>query len=219
MYAGASGNHTAARRPTTPSLHVLERAAALAALAVAALPAAATALAVGLTLGRPILFRQVRSGLGGRLFTVVKFRTMHDRRDGEGRLLPDHLRETPTTRLIRRLRLDEIPQLLAIVSGEMRFVGPRPLQPATIAAFGPLGRVRSSVPPGLTGWAQVNGNTRLTDDEKLALDIWYVDHRSLALDTRILLMTAATILRGEQVDRRALTLAKAHLALRPEGRP
>lgn len=218
MYAGARRDH-AAERPSALSTGLLQRGAALAALTVAALPAAATALAVRVALGRPILFRQVRSGVDGRPFTLVKFRTMHDRRDGEGLLLPDHLRETPATRLIRRLRLDEIPQLWAILSGEMRFVGPRPLQPATIAAFGPLGRVRSSVPPGLTGWAQVNGNTRLTDDEKLALDIWYVDHRSPALDARILMMTAMTILRGEQIDRRALTLAKAHLALRPEGRP
>lgn len=190
---------------------------ALFALLLAALPAALTAVLIWCSLGRPLLFRQQRSGLGGRPFTVVKFRTMRDRRDGDGRLLPDSEREIALTRLVRRLRLDEIPQLVAILRGEMNFVGPRPLLPSTVAAFGTLGPVRNSVRPGLTGWAQVNGNTRLADLEKLALDIWYVDYRSRSLDARILLLTATVILRGENIRAAALRSAQAHLASRSGG--
>jgi lipopolysaccharide/colanic/teichoic acid biosynthesis glycosyltransferase len=194
-----------------------QRVAALFTLLMVVLPAAVTAALIWLSLGRPLLFRQVRSGLGGRPFTLVKFRTMHDLRDGDGKLLPDCKRETRITRSIRRLRLDEIPQLVAILDGDMSFVGPRPLQPATVASFGALGHVRCSVRPGLTGWAQVNGNTNLTDSEKLALDIWYVDHRSKSLDARILLLTAAVILRGERVSASALRSAQANLSTRPGG--
>ena len=179
-------------------MHNAQRMAALLGLLVFALPAMLTAVLVWFSLGRPLLFRQIRSGLDGRLFTVVKFRTMHDFRDGDGRLLPDAERETACDPVYSRCALDEIPQLLAILAGDMNFVGPRPLQPATVATFGALGRVRCQVRPGLTGWAQVNGNTRLSDVEKLALDIWYIDHRSAALDMRILLLTAATLLRGEK---------------------
>ena len=194
-----------------------QRVAALLALLLVVLPAAVTAALIWLSLGRPLLFRQMRSGLAGRPFTLVKFRTMHDLRDGDGKLLPDSKRETRVTRSIRRLRLDEIPQLAAILNGDMSFVGPRPLQPATVASFGALGHVRCSVRPGLTGWAQVNGNTYLTDSEKLALDIWYVDHRSKSLDARILLLTAAVILRGERVSTTALRSAQAHLSTRSGG--
>jgi lipopolysaccharide/colanic/teichoic acid biosynthesis glycosyltransferase len=188
-----------------------ERAVACLALAVAALPAIATAALIRGLLGSPVMFRQIRSGVARRPFTVVKFRTMRESRDAEGILLPDEQRETAATRLVRRLRLDEIPQLLAIVRGEMRFVGPRPLKAETIEAFGALGELRASVPPGLTGWAQVNGNTRLTNAEKLALDIWYVDHRSFRLDAHIAWLTVATILFGERVGPGALAQAQEHL--------
>ena len=193
---------------------VVQGMAALAALLVCALPAVLTAALVWALLGRPLLFRQVRSGLGGRPFTLVKFRTMHDTHDSTGRLLPDAERETTVTRFIRATRLDEIPQLLMILAGDMNFVGPRPLLPATIGAFGTLGRVRGQVRPGLTGWAQVNGNTRLSDAEKLALDIWYIDHRSFVLDIRILFLTAMTLLRGEDRSAKHLTSALSHLASR-----
>ncbi|QIG47853.1 sugar transferase [Nordella sp. HKS 07] len=192
----------------------LQCVVALVALLLAALPAALTAILVWSSLGRPLLFRQLRSGLGGRPFTVVKFRTMHEARDASGQLLPDSARETSLTRLIRRLRLDEIPQLMSILDGNMSFVGPRPLLPTTIAAFGGLGQVRGSVRPGLTGWAQVNGNTCLTDKEKLALDLWYVDNRSVLLDLRILLLTVSVIVRGERVCDASLRTARAHLAAR-----
>jgi lipopolysaccharide/colanic/teichoic acid biosynthesis glycosyltransferase len=162
----------------------------------------AAAVVVWLSVGRPVFFRQSRSGLAGRPFLVCKFRTMHDRRDPNGQLLPDAMRETPATRLMRAVRIDELPQLLAIMRGEMAFIGPRPLLATTIAEFGELGRIRGTVRPGLSGWAQVNGNTRLTNREKLALDLWYVRNRSLGLDLRILLLTLQVALLGERVDRR-----------------
>jgi lipopolysaccharide/colanic/teichoic acid biosynthesis glycosyltransferase len=154
------------------------------------------------SLGRPLFFRQSRSGLGARPFVICKFRTMHEGRDVDGALLPDALRETPATRLMRSIRIDELPQLLSIARGDMAFIGPRPLLPATIAEFGELGRIRGTVRPGLSGWAQVNGNTRLTNSEKLALDLWYVRNRSLWLDLRILVLTVQVALLGERVDRR-----------------
>ena len=148
-------------------------------------------------LGWPVMFRQTRAGKDGRIIVLSKFRTMTDARDASGTLLPDDLRQTPLTRLIRRLRLDELPQLIAVLRGQMALVGPRPLLPGTVAGFGGLGVLRNSVRPGLTGWAQVSGNTRLTDEEKLALDLWYVAHRDLALDLRILAETVLVPIRGE----------------------
>lgn len=193
------------------------RVLAVAVLAVAAVPAVITALVICLALGRPLLFRQERCGLGGRVFRIAKFRTMHDLRDPEGRPLPDAMRQTAATKLLRRLRFDEIPQILAVIRGEMAFVGPRPLPPEIVTGFGGAGLVRGAVRPGLTGWAQVNGNTKLTDAEKLALDVWYIDHRSAALDLAILARTVATIVCGERVDREAVRRAEAHLAARLSG--
>lgn len=197
-----------------PPPRIVQSAAALAALSVLALPAVFAAGLLWMSLGRPLLFRQARSGLDGQPFTLIKFRTMHDIRDAAGQLLPDAERETAVSRFIRAVRLDEIPQLLMVLKGNMNVVGPRPLRPATIESFGALGRVRSQVRPGLTGWAQINGNTRLTDAEKLALDIWYIDHRSVALDVRILLLTIKTLLLGERIDAKNLAKATAHLASR-----
>jgi lipopolysaccharide/colanic/teichoic acid biosynthesis glycosyltransferase len=193
-----------------------QRLCALLALLIALLPGLMTAAVVWISLGRPLLFRQIRSGRHGRLFTLVKMRTMRDARADDGQFLPDSERQTRTTRLIRAARLDEIPQLLAIFAGDMNFVGPRPLQPSTIASFGRLGELRGTVAPGLTGWAQVNGNTHLSDEEKLALDIWYIDHRSAALDGRILLMTAQAVLSGERVNQKNLAAALHHLRTRSQ---
>jgi lipopolysaccharide/colanic/teichoic acid biosynthesis glycosyltransferase len=142
---------------------------------------------------------------------------MHDLRDVNGRLLPDSERQTPFTRFVRVVRLDEFPQLFSILKGDMDFIGPRPLQPVTIASFGPAGMIRGEVRPGLTGWAQVNGNTRLTDWQKVALDVWYIDHRTLLLDLKIVLLTAATILTGERVNPTNLEVAVAHLQMRIGG--
>jgi lipopolysaccharide/colanic/teichoic acid biosynthesis glycosyltransferase len=181
--------------------------------AVAAIAAAPVALAVGgavgLTIGRPILFVQQRSGLRGVPFAMIKFRTMHDSRDAAGRPLADAARVTRLGSFLRRTRLDELPGLWHVVRGEMALIGPRPLLPSTIQAMGPGGVARGRVRPGLTGWAQTNGNSLLDEGDKLALDLWYIEHASLLLDLRILVRTVTVILRGERVDRRQLGRAHA----------
>jgi lipopolysaccharide/colanic/teichoic acid biosynthesis glycosyltransferase len=165
-------------------------------------------------LGSPVFFTQTRSGLGGRVFVIRKFRTMRDTVGADGSPLPDPERLTPFGRFLRRTRLDELPQLLSIADGSMAFVGPRPLLPETVAHFGALGRVRSLVRPGLTGWAQVNGNTLLSNAEKLALDLWYIEHGTPRLDAKILLTTALLPFRGERIDARNIARAEADLLLR-----
>jgi len=193
---------------------VTEQAIAAAALLLTSVPFALIGLVVWSVLGPPIFFTQTRVGLHKRTFKIQKFRTMHAHHDESGTILPDHLRETLATRLLRRTRLDELPQLLAILRGDMAFVGPRPLLTRTIDEFGELGRLRCRVRPGWTGWAQVNGNTKLTNAQKIALDIWYIDHRNLALDLRILLLTLATIIRGERVVSDRVAASEAYLAAR-----
>lgn len=175
------------------------------------------ALTVRLSLGSPVLFRQSRAGQGGRPFQLVKFRTMSDARDAAGRPLPDEARLGAFGRLLRRSRLDELPELWNIAKGEMAFVGPRPLLPETVAGFGEAGHRRGTVRPGLTGWAQVNGNTLLAGDDKLALDLWYVDHRSWLLDARIVLKTLGVVLRGERIAVPELEEARRHACDRRRG--
>lgn len=171
----------------------------------------ALAAGIWLTLGRPLLFAQTRAGHGLREFTIRKFRTMHDTRDASGSLLPDEVRQTTFTRIVRRLRLDELPQLVSVLSGDMALVGPRPLMLSTIQEFGELGRMRCSVVPGLTGWAQVNGNTHLTSRQKLALDLWYINRQTVAFDFFILLLTVRTLVCGEKQDHRRLAIAEDYL--------
>lgn len=179
--------------------------ALLAALPVMLLIAALTRL----DLGHPICFRQRRAGRGGVEFELVKFRTMKELRDEEGRLLPDDQRIGRIGRFLRRSRLDELPELWNIIKGEMALVGPRPLLPETVTSFGASGRLRGLVPPGLTGWAQVNGNTLLTAEEKLHLDLWYVENRRIALDLAILCRTLLVVVGGEKRNNHNLEKAVA----------
>ncbi|RZK02299.1 MAG: sugar transferase [Novosphingobium sp.] len=179
--------------------------AALVGLVAASPVMLAVAVIVRCALGSPVMFRQERAGKRGRPFTMVKFRTMTNARDAEGRLLPDRERTPATGRFLRRTRLDELPELWSIARGEMAFIGPRPLLPETIVGAGSRGRLRGLVLPGLTGWAQVNGNASLTNDEKIELDLWYIRNRSLALDLRIFAKTVAVVVRGE---RKALAVTK-----------
>jgi len=148
-----------------------------------------TGVLTWLTLGRPILFRQARTGLGGRLFTLYKFRTMTEARDADGRPLPDKARLTPVGRFLRWVSFDEFPQLLNVLKGDMSLVGPRPLLPEYLARYNAFQRRRHEVKPGITGWAQVNGRNTLTWEQKFELDVWYVDHWTLWLDLKILAMT------------------------------
>ncbi|MXN67435.1 hypothetical protein GR183_21215 [Stappia sp. GBMRC 2046] len=211
MLAETEKDSSVRLRPASTIAGFGGRAAALIMLIAFSIPAALTALSVWATLGRPIMFRQVRSGLHGQNFTVIKFRTMNDRRDSAGCLLPDSERETRVTRLVRRLRLDEIPQLLLILIGHMSFIGPRPLLPVTVSTFGHWGVMRGRTRPGLTGWAQVNGGTKLTNIQKLALDLWYIENRTPLIDFWLLVLTVNMLLRGERVREKPLALAQAFL--------
>jgi lipopolysaccharide/colanic/teichoic acid biosynthesis glycosyltransferase len=165
------------------------------------------AVLVRFNLGKPVWFVQERSGHGGESFKLVKFRTMTDARDAEGRLLPDDQRVSVFGRFLRRSRLDELPELWLILMGEMSLVGPRPLYAEMVDGFGLLGEKRGHVRPGLTGWAQVNGNTLLDPEAKIAMDVWYVDHRSFWLDLRILFKTIKVVIFGERLDQQSVNQA------------
>jgi lipopolysaccharide/colanic/teichoic acid biosynthesis glycosyltransferase len=168
------------------------------------------AVIVVLDVGFPIVFWQMRPGRYGYPFKVYKFRTMRGAHTPDGSRVADPERTSRFGRLLRRYRLDELPQLLNVLVGDMSFVGPRPLLAADINSDA---GTRLSVRPGVTGWAQVNGGRELSSDEKAALDVWYVRHRSLALDLRILFRTLSVLQRGEVVDRRAIKLARENSAL------
>ncbi len=171
------------------------------ALAVVALPlCVVVACAVWLAMGRPVLFRQARAGLQGRLFTIYKFRTMTQQRDPDGRLLPDAERLTAVGRLLRATSLDELPQVWNLLRGDMRLVGPRPLLPEYLERYTPEQARRHEVRPGITGWAQVHGRNALDWDEKFRLDVWYVDHRSLWLDLWIVALTVGKVLRRDGIS-------------------
>ncbi|MGA1794854.1 MAG: sugar transferase [bacterium] len=158
------------------------------------------AVLVRLSLGPPILFRQERPGLLGRPFTLYKFRTMRDARDPRGEPLPDRERLTGLGRFLRATSLDELPELFNVLAGDMRLVGPRPLLTEYLDRYTPEQMRRHQVRPGITGWAQVNGRNALTWEEKFDLDVWYVDHRSLRLDMRIILMTVRKIITREGIS-------------------
>jgi lipopolysaccharide/colanic/teichoic acid biosynthesis glycosyltransferase len=165
------------------------------------------AAAIWMSMGRPILFAQLRSGRNGNPFKMVKFRSMTDARDFEGVLLPDTDRTTPLGRFLRRSRLDELPEFWNVLTGRMSLIGPRPILPDTIAALGADGVRRGAVRPGLTGWAQICGNSSLSNTDKLALDLWYIEHRSLKLDFIILLGTIKLMIFGEAIDHSRLRAA------------
>jgi lipopolysaccharide/colanic/teichoic acid biosynthesis glycosyltransferase len=140
--------------------------------------------------------------LHGEPFTILKFRTMREDRDAAGRLLPDSKRLTRLGRFLRRTSLDELPELVNVIRGEMSLVGPRPLLMRYLDRYSPEQRRRHELKPGITGWTQLNGRNALTWEEKFRLDLWYVEHRSLLLDGRILIRTAWKVLTGEGVTPR-----------------
>ncbi|MCY8106149.1 sugar transferase [Bacillus mojavensis] len=155
---------------------------------------------VRLKIGSPVFFKQVRPGLGGKPFTLYKFRTMTDERDSEGNLLPDAVRLTKTGRLIRKLSIDELPQLLNVVKGDLSLVGPRPLLMDYLPLYTKQQARRHEVKPGITGWAQVNGRNAISWEKKFELDVWYVDNRSFLLDLKILCLTVRKVLVSEGIQ-------------------
>lgn len=158
------------------------------------------ALLVRIKLGAPVFFRQQRPGFGARPFALLKFRTMTDGRDRHGHLLPDAQRLTPFGQFLRSTSLDELPELLNVLKGEMSLVGPRPLLMQYLERYTPEQMRRHDVRPGLTGWAQVNGRNALTWEQKFALDVWYVDHRSFWLDLKIIVFTLLTVVKREGIS-------------------
>lgn len=155
---------------------------------------------VRIKLGAPILFRQMRPGRHGKPFTIYKFRTMTDARDANGQLLPDAERLTKLGRFLRSTSLDELPELLNVLKGDMSLVGPRPLLMQYLERYTPEQARRHAVRPGITGWAQVNGRNALTWEQKFELDVWYVDHVSFLLDVKIIALTVWKTLKREGIS-------------------
>ena len=153
-----------------------------------------TAWLVRADVGRPILFRQIRPGLNGRPFVMVKFRTMRDLRDSSGQLLSNEARLTRIGRFLRSTSLDELPELWNVLRGDMSLVGPRPLLMEYLPLYTPTQLRRHEVRPGMTGWAQVNGRNTASWEDRFRMDVWYVDNRTLWLDLRILLLTVVKVL-------------------------
>jgi lipopolysaccharide/colanic/teichoic acid biosynthesis glycosyltransferase len=173
---------------------------ASASLAVLAVPLMLVAAAIWFTIGRPVLFRQLRPGLHERPFPLLKFRTMTDSRDDQGNLLPDAARITRLGRWLRSTSIDELPELWNVLVGDMSLVGPRPLLMEYLPLYTSEQARRHGIRPGLTGWAQVNGRNALSWEEKFKLDVWYVDNQSCGLDLKILWLTCLKVLKREGIS-------------------
>jgi lipopolysaccharide/colanic/teichoic acid biosynthesis glycosyltransferase len=150
--------------------------------------------------GEPVFFRQKRPGYRGKPFCLLKFRTMTNHRDSSGFTLPDAQRLTPFGRWLRATSIDELPELINILRGEMSFIGPRPLLMQYLPLYSPEQARRHDVMPGFSGWAQINGRNALSWEEKFRLDVWYVDHQSFWLDLRIFLITILKVIRREGIS-------------------
>ena len=174
--------------------------AAFFALLLLALPLALLAWQVRRKLGSPVFFTQVRPGLHGKPFKMVKFRTMTSERGPDGELLPDAVRLTPFGRFLRSSSLDELPELWNVLKGDMSLVGPRPLLMEYLPLYSPEQARRHEVRPGVTGWAQINGRNALSWEEKFRLDVWYVDNRSFWLDLKILALTVKKVFVREGIS-------------------
>ena len=170
------------------------------ALLVLALPLLVVVWMVRRKLGSPVFFTQVRPGMHGKPFKMVKFRSMTSERGADGELLPDAVRLTPFGRFLRSTSLDELPELWNVLKGDMSLVGPRPLLVEYLPLYSPEQARRHEVRPGITGWAQVNGRNALDWEAKFKLDVWYVDHRSLWLDIKILWLTVKKVLVREGIS-------------------
>lgn len=149
--------------------------------------------------GKPFFFQR-RPGKNGKIFRIVKFKTMTDATDAEGQLLPDAERLTAIGSFVRKTSLDEIPQLINVLKGDMSLIGPRPLLPEYLTLYSPEQARRHEVRPGITGWAQVNGRNAVSWEDKFKMDVWYVDHLSFMLDLKILMMTVQKVLKSEGIN-------------------
>ncbi len=179
---------------------IFDIAVALIASVVFAVPMVIVALLVRARLGSPILFRQTRPGLNGEPFTFLKFRSMTSECDADGKPLPDDQRLPPFGKWLRSTSLDELPQLINVLRGDMSFVGPRPLLMEYVEHYTPEQARRHEVRPGITGWAQVNGRNAVAWPERLAMDVWYVDNRSFLLDLKIIALTLSRVLKREGIN-------------------
>jgi sugar transferase EpsL len=166
------------------------------------------AVAIRFNMGSPILFKQLRPGLNGNPFYIYKFRTMTNSTDSNQKLLPDDKRLTSFGKFIRRHSLDELPQLLNVIRGEMSFVGPRPLLMEYTPLFNNEQLRRLEVRPGITGWSQINGRNAISWDEKFKLDIWYVDHRTFLLDVKIILITILRVFLPKDINSQGTVTAE-----------
>lgn len=179
---------------------IFDFTAALAGLIVLSPLLVILAALVRCKLGSPVLFKQDRPGLDGKIFTMYKFRTMTDMRNREGELLPDEERLPPFGRFLRSTSLDELPELINVLKGDMSLVGPRPLLARYLPRYSPIQSRRHEVRPGITGWAQVNGRNAISWEEKFAHDVWYVDNLSPTIDLKILAMTFWKIIKREGIS-------------------
>lgn len=158
------------------------------------------AILVKIKLGTPIIFKQQRPGLNGKPFYLYKLRTMTDERDGQGLLLQDDKRLTPFGHFLRKYSLDEYPQLINVIKGDISLVGPRPLLMEYLPLFSKEQFIRHNVRPGITGWAQINGRNAITWEEKFDLDVWYVNNQSFLLDLKIIFLTAYKVVLSEGIN-------------------
>ena len=179
---------------------LLDLAGALVGLVILAPLILVIALAIRATMGGPVFFRQIRPGREACPFTLLKFRTMNDSTDVRGELLPDAQRLTRFGTFLRRCSLDELPQLWNVLRGDMSLVGPRPLMMQYLERYTPEQARRHEVPPGITGWAQINGRNSVKWEDRFRLDLWYVEHRSFLLDLRILALTAWRVVKREGIS-------------------
>lgn len=167
---------------------------------VVSIPICIISMLILIKMGRPILFTQIRAGKNGKPFKIYKFRTMKDTKDEQGNLLPNELRKDSFGDLLRKTSLDELPQLINIIKGDLSLVGPRPLLMEYVCLYNDEQKRRLDVQPGLTGWAQVNGRNALSWKQKFKYDVWYVDNWSLWLDIKIILMTIKKVFKSEGIN-------------------
>lgn len=219
-YAVLSSDERSSRRPSLVLKRTLDILVAGSLLMLGAPVQLGAGLLVLVCDGRPVLYRQRRAGVDGREFELLKFRTMRAHEvspSAQGQVGLNHPLVTRTGRVLRRFKIDELPQLVSVLLGDMSLVGPRPALVEQAQDYDDEQRRRLVVRPGLTGWAQVNGNVTLSWPERILLDLWYVDHWSLKLDLLILIKTVRVIVAGERPSREALERARQH-ADRPRRR-